>query len=354
MTLESSPRSVKSGEPPLIAENVRSGTAILGRFSPQDWLVFGYLLYLNLALLPRYDTPGFGPSLQRMLPLLLFYGVVVGVVRLTSHSDGFLGPLAYRVALQGTVQSSYFFFLTYLPQVNPGNLDPLLYRIDLRLFGFEPALYFDRILTGAAAEWFAFFYFCYFFLLAIHTLPILLFCRNERLLGEFSFGLLTVFCVGHICYTCVPGYGPVKELAADFLHPLPRGFWVDTVLRTVATGGAQKDIFPSIHTAAPTFITLFSFRNRAHLPFKYTWPVMAFFAGNIVIATLYLRWHWLIDVACGLCLAASAFGLSVAVTKRDLSRRLEQKLGPSWPRFTRLPWSKSPFETTTRYSDRTL
>ncbi|MGC4063497.1 MAG: hypothetical protein QM784_02360 [Polyangiaceae bacterium] len=45
---------------------------------------------------------------------------------------------------------------------------------------------------------------------------------------------------------------------------------------------------------------------------------MAFFAVNIVIATMFMRWHWLVDVVAGLTLAAVALVLSVAVTQWDL------------------------------------
>ena len=331
------PAPSSAGAPPNEGENCKSTAAFLRNWSPQDWLVISYLLYLNLILLPKHACTGWGASAVRMASLLAFFLLVLVPVRARWLRDGFAGPLLYRTALQGTVQTSYFFFAAYLPLVNPKSLDPLLYSLDMRYFGFEPCLFFDRIMTPFSAEWFAFFYFCYFFILAIHTIPILLFARNERLLGEFSFGMLMLFCVGHTIYTLVPGFGPYRELAPLFQHPLPSGFWVDTVLRAVATGGAQKDIFPSLHTAAPTFIALFSFRNRAHLPFKYSWPIIAFFATNIVIATMFMRWHWLIDVVAGLTLATTVFGLSIVVTRYDLTRRKLQRLGPSWPVFTYVP-----------------
>ncbi|HMA95819.1 MAG TPA: phosphatase PAP2 family protein, partial [Polyangiaceae bacterium] len=244
-----------------------------------------------------------------------------------------LAPLAYRVAIHGTVQTSYFFFLTFLPLVNPRSLDRSLFELDLWLFGFEPSLALERYITSFSSEWFAFFYFWYFLVLALHSLPIVLCERRERLLGEFTLGMLLVFCVGHVCYMAVPGFGPVKELEALWTRPLPSGFWVNTVLKTVKSGGAQKDIFPSLHTAAPTFITLFSFRNRESRPFNYTWPIVGFFSVNIVIATMFLRWHWLIDVVAGLILAVLSFVLSIHVTRWDLARRRTNQLGPSWPAF---------------------
>jgi membrane-associated phospholipid phosphatase len=313
---------------------VRAPSAgLIQRLSPQDWLVFAYLLTLNLVLLPRAAEPGYAASALRMGGLLAFFVIVVGAVRTRVLRDGLVTPLVYRVALQGTVQTSYFFFAAFLPLVNPKNYDLKLYLLDLRLFGWEPSVTFDKFVTPGWSEWFAFFYFCYFLVLTLHTIPIVLFMRDERLLGEFTLGMLLVFCLGHTCYMLVPGFGPVRALASQLSTPLPSGLWVDTVLHTVKSGGAQKDIFPSLHTAAPLLITLFSFRNRHRLPFRYTWPIVGFFTLNIIVATLYLRWHWLIDVVAGLLLATLGWWLSVIITNADLRRRRTLGLGPSWPRF---------------------
>ena len=93
------------------------------------------------------------------------------------------------------------------------------------------------------------------------------------------------------------------------------------------------DIFPSLHTAAPLFFTLFAFRHRDRLPFRYAWPVLAFFSLNIMVATLYLRWHWVIDVVAGIAHASIALLLAAKLTKRDLARRTTLGLTPNWPRF---------------------
>jgi membrane-associated phospholipid phosphatase len=311
----------------------RGLTRLLRYCSPQDWLVLFYLITLNLVLIPRVGRPGCFASAIHMGSLLGFFLLVIVPVRAGLWRDGFFAPLGYRVALQGTVQTSYFFFGAFLPLVNPAIFDRQLYALDLRLFGFEPSVEFERIITPLTSEWFAFFYFCYFFVLALHTIPILLFVQHERMLGEFTLGLLITFCVGHVGYMLVPGFGPVRELSTLFRTPFPNGFWVDTVMNTVKSGGAQKDIFPSLHTAAPTIITLLSFRYRKRLPFRYSWLIVGFFTLNIIIATMFLRWHWLLDVVAGLILATLSWRLAIFITDRDLERRRRLGLGPSWPRF---------------------
>lgn len=137
----------------------------------------------------------------------------------------------------------------------------------------------------------------------------------------------------------VPGYGPFLAMAEHFQNELPDGVWLNLVLAAVDSGGAQKDIFPSIHTAAPTFIALFSFRHRHRVPFRYTWLPVNFFALNIIIATMFLRWHYLIDVVAGLAVGAIALWAAVPVTRYELARRVYRDLGESWPPIFRGPVS---------------
>ena len=186
--------------------------------------------------------------------LLLVRG---GLVR-----DRFFGPLGYRLAVYGTVQISYFELRELLPLVNPTSLDASLSWIDIKVLHFEPSLFMDRFVTPATTEWFAFFYFGYFALLASHVLPMVFFSRRGKLVAELGLGMILIYATAHTLYMVVPGYGPVRYLADRYQHPFPDGFWLRAVMNAVQSGGAQKDIFPSLHTAGPVFLALFSFRHR--------------------------------------------------------------------------------------------
>jgi membrane-associated phospholipid phosphatase len=113
------------------------------------------------------------------------------------------------------------------------------------------------------------------------------------------------------------------------------------VLNAVNSGGAQKDIFPSLHTAGPFFVSLFSFRHRDKWPFKYTWPFVAFFSANIVIATMFLRWHYLIDVLAGIALSTSAFFLAGIVSRSEIDHREQSGLSPVWVPLALRIWGRS-------------
>lgn len=135
-------------------------------------------------------------------------------------------------------------------------------------------------------------------------------------------GALLIVACGHVLYTIIPGAGPVATIA--FEQPLQGGFWWSQVELTVATAGAQLDIFPSLHTAYPVYFALHAFAYRRTQPFRWLWPILAFVAANIMIATMFLRWHWFIDVAAGLLLAFAARRFALALAERE-----EQRGGPN-------------------------
>jgi hypothetical protein len=325
--LYSSPDAVRTSSKGVMSRLIRE-------FAVQDWIALAYMVGLNVAALIAQPGTARIQSLYRMSGLLAFLLTALVLVRGRFLRDGRIAPLLYRLGIYGTVQLSYFFMHDLLPILNTRTLDVQLYQLDLALFGVEPAIAMDRWVTPFTTEWFAFFYFGYFFLLAFHVIPILMLSKRARLVAEFALGMVLVFCIGHTLYMMVPGYGPYRALAEQF-RPFPEGAWLNMVMQAVASGGAQMDIFPSLHTAGPSFIALFSFRHRDKMPFCYTWPIVAFVCVNIIIATMFLRWHYVIDVVAGLLLACSALVGSVAITRHDFIRRSRLGLTESWPAFSR-------------------
>ncbi|MEY4547027.1 MAG: hypothetical protein RL685_3222 [Pseudomonadota bacterium] len=316
----------------------RSALSWLRRVSLNDWIVLAYLCGLDIAILASQHR---GEARDRAIVevsalLFVFFAGVVVLVRGGLLTHRWLQPLTFRLCHYAGIQVTYFFMRGFLPVVNPGSLDLQLHELGVRWFGLEPALAMQPWVTAASTEWFAFFYYGYFFVLGLHVIPLLFFARETRLLSEFSLGLLLVLSIGQSLYLVVPGYGPAKAIPELFQVALPSGTWWHLVGQLVESAGAQKDIFPSIHTAAPSFILLFSFHNRAHLPYRYSWPLVAFFVFNIIVATMFLRWHWLLDIVAGLLLALLAFAGSVYGTRWETRYRAARGLPPAWPAWPTL------------------
>lgn len=314
---------------------------ILGRFALQDWLVGAYLMVLLVCV-----VLGGGPRRDMAVTCVLADTAVFAACMLVARSElgntsqtwRVVSNVLYRVGLIGALISSFLQLHYILPAASDRVVDAHIYRLDLFLFGFEPAEAWDRFVTPQTTEWFSFFYYSYFFILCLYLLPMAAFERRVRVLSELSAGLLFVVCVGHCVYLAVPGRGPYAYLGSHFQHELSGGMWWPIVKNAVDSvdGSLRKDIFPSLHTACPTFLTLFTFRNRALRPYRYVWPVTAFFTSQIILATMFLRWHYLIDVIAGLTLAVTAFLLSVLVVPAERKARAESGAGPVWrPLFGR-------------------
>jgi len=319
-------------------------TRLIKNLSAQDWwigLYFGLLLFA----LAVGTGPGRAESAQKVGVDLLVFATAVTLTRggILKHGS-FANGLVYRLSVFLAVFLSYFQLRTILPAVSMRSVDAEILSFDMRVFGVEPSVAWDQFVTPVTTEWFAFFYFGYFFFLTAHIFPMMLAARDKPMLAHFSFGIFIVFCTGHLVYMLVPGWGPYHHLAGQFHNELRGGVFWGLVKEAVEAGGAQKDIFPSLHTAAPTYFALFSFRYRHKVPFKYTWLPMAFFASQIICATMFLRWHYLVDICAGITLAATAVFVSGRVMDWERKRRAAWGVLPT---FTLLdyPWSKAPSQS---------
>jgi len=295
-------------------------------------LVLGYLCVLFLATLLGSGATRLA-CLQRIVLLIALLATMLMLVRGRIVRESAVSALGYRVVLYGVVQASYFMLRDILPVVTSRAHDETLHRLDVWLFGVEPTLFLDGFVSSATTEWFAFFYYGYFFLLAIHVWPMLFLCRRSGLLAEFGLAIILLFCTAHLLYMVVPGWGPLVHLAGEYRHALPDGRFHRLMLDAVARGGAQKDIFPSLHTAGPTLIALFSIRHRRLLPFKYTWLPATLFAANVIVATVFLRWHYAIDVLAGLALASGCLWVATKAAPRERADRAQRGAMEVWPDY---------------------
>jgi hypothetical protein len=278
--------------------------SIIRSLAAQDWLLLGYLIVLVYEVIVG-DGPHRPVALLCLGADLGVFVFILWLVRRHGSRASASRALLYRIGILVALLGSFLELQWILPAASGPPVDARLHALDLHMFGVEPAEAWDRFVQPATTEWFSFFYYGYFILVAVHVLPALFFGRRETLLIPFGFGFLWLYCVGHIVYTFVPAYGPYAHLHFD--HPLVGSLWWPLVKRTVASvdGSARTDVFPSLHTAGPAFLTLFSFQHRRRSPFKYTWLPVAFGATQIIIATMFLRWHYLVDICAGIVLAVS-------------------------------------------------
>jgi len=289
-----------------------------------DWIATVYFAILAMCLLVTRGPNCWG-SLKDVcidysmliLCLVLVRGEVV---------RGIASAALYRAGIMAPIVLSYFQLRWILPAISQRAYDAQIYAFDLKVFHYEPSVAWDKYVTSGTTEWFAFFYFMYFIIVACNVFPILWLSGDNKLLRHFGTGLVAQFCMTHLLYLVVPGFGPYHEL--HFERELVGGpFWA-LVLQGVHSAGALKDIFPSLHTGAPTFLAVFAFVHRKRAPFKQIWPILAFCVLQIMGATMFLRWHYLIDIVAGFALGTFNALFWGRVVEWELARRERLALAP--------------------------
>lgn len=204
--------------------------------------------------------------------------------------------------------------------------DNLFIAIDRTMFQSDPTVWLGYYSTPLITELLQIAYASYYFIML--AVGVELFVRHER--EKFSFVLFTIaygFFLSYLGYLALPAVGPRFTLH-DFnsLSTELPGVWFTDGIRHMLNVGesipengvnayllAQRDAFPSGHTEM-TLISMY-LAARYRLRCRY---VLYVFGTLLIISTVYLRYHYVIDLVGGLALM-----LFVVWTAPTIFKRLE-------------------------------
>lgn len=187
------------------------------------------------------------------------------------------------------------------------NLTPAIYDIEGEfvanlqgLFSTEALLYFSFIYVIG-----------YSFLLVFPIVAYLCLPEMRRLKELFvAYGLN--YGIGVACYALFVAYGPRNVMPDTVGAPL-YSFYPETMLLTTEVN-TNTNVFPSLHTSLAVTVLLFAFLTRDEYPL---WAAVAtILSVSVVISTMALGIHWLIDVIAGLVLAVVAVAGSGPIVNR--------------------------------------
>lgn len=184
---------------------------------------------------------------------------------------------------------------------NPNDQDALLLAIDRFIFGETPAVLMQNWTSGWLTEVMSF---CYLTMMAYP--PALLLCVHWRSTREafhrVTVGLMVICLLGYCGYVIVPAIGPLAYIPQYFEEPLASGLLSEIRSDIIDEGRTPRDCFPSMHVAVPFLMLLYSW--KFYRPFMLLGAPI--FVG-IFISTIYLRYHYFIDLIAGLLLAAFVY-----------------------------------------------
>ena len=190
-------------------------------------------------------------------------------------------------------------FADLLPWASPTERDPFLIRLDHALLGTHPTVWLERFSHPVLTEVLTWAYASYYFLPLI--LAVAIYRRGKT--GDFDrviFALVLCFYLSYVGYFLVPAVGPRFTLAHLQHIDLPGVFLADTIRDTLnALEGFKQDAFPSGHTAIVLVVLFYAWRLARGLFWIFLPMVVA-----LIFSTVYLRYHYVVDVLAGILLAA--------------------------------------------------
>lgn len=217
----------------------------------------------------------------------------------------------YVVALIPTTYKE----LSYLiPLIHPRDFDVELAMIDYRVFGAHPTVWLERVTWPPLTEVFQISYATYYFW------PIILgaLLWRRRWFDKYHFWVFVIvfgFYLSYLGYIIIPATGPrFLPMIRDAQSGPLTGVWLYQTIRETLdkAEGITRDCFPSGHTEL-TLLTLYYARKFHRRLFR--WMIVP--ASALIISTVYLRYHYVVDVAAGGLVA-----LAVIIAAKPLYRAL--------------------------------
>ena len=206
--------------------------------------------------------------------------------------------------------------------VNPNDVDASLIAWDQYLLGFQPAIYLESFITPELTD---FMYFSYSsFLIYIIMFTMYLYVRkNNTAFRETLVSVILTFYIGYIGYVIFPAVGPKFTMSHLFETSLSGSFITDRLsflMNYEISEYTRRDCFPSLHNGVIFLILLFAFKHQKRYAFLFL-P----FAIALFISTLYLRYHYFVDMIAGFLLAIIVFYLGPILNNWWEKKRLDYK-----------------------------
>ena len=238
----------------------------------------------------------------------LWYGGALGatllLARLLRGRQGLSGIVPRAIFTIAVAPFSFLMLSFVVPYANPFHGERLLYDVDNLLFlGANPNVLLDAIAWPPLTELLTLVYSAYYGIPLVLLVVFLAQTRHDAV-ARGTFLVLLCLYGSYLGYFVIPATGPNLNRAglypAHFADPMP-GVWFAERIRAslLEAEWIKHDCWPSGHTALSWTCLLVAKREGSHLAFRILLvPVVL-----LIFSTMYLRYHYVIDVICGYGLA---------------------------------------------------
>lgn len=282
----------------------------LRRLRPEEGLlVLGFVASAAVTVYANIDLAARGVSsrrieggLLRLAAVVVLAGVVVGIERwLRRASAGSRGhgaaeflrtilPFAMCIAVYTNLHDTVRF-------VNPHDIHHYLTAAEEWLFGGQPVVWAERYITPARTEFFTVFY-ANFYVVAPSVVLLLWATGKRDAARHVLLGTILCFYSGYVLYVLFPAAPPRLYLESLGMFSVTlRGGPIanfQQALIEMMPNQAARAAFPSLHSAVSCLSLVYAWRHC-----RWYFPVLLVFVAGLLVSTVYLRHHWVVDLIAG-------------------------------------------------------
>ncbi len=273
--------------------------------NPSDRLTLSFIVFLTALILLSVPVISFWPQL-----IFKYFLLALVIISLTILAKRFPGNKFFRFAHAFIPIISVVVIFNSLgdiiPSIRQHYYDDVLIRIDYLLFSVHPTVWMERFNNALLTALLQLAYISYYCMpIALGTS---LFLKDKR--GEFEtavFSIILCFYLSYIGYILFPAVGPrftLNHLQTMDLKSGPLTMWIQQSLNSLEHN--KTDAFPSGHTAVALVSLYFAWKFREMVLFGFLAPAVS----ALIVSTVYLRYHYVIDVIAGMLLAVLTIFIS--------------------------------------------
>ena len=274
-------------------------------FKPPDLLSLFFIALLAVLAILGSSPPA---AKARMLATYcLFCGATAGLAWYRGRAGG---KRVFYLHIALTVTTILFLFNS-LGALIAGvhgrtTYDGALIAADYALFGVHPTVWMERLISPALTTVLQFAYISYYFI-PVSLGVVLVVKGKHREFESALFGIVLCFYLSYIGYLLVPAIGPrftLAPLQTIGLRAAPFIRGIQDFLNGMEQN--KTDAFPSGHTAIALMSLYYARQCGERKLFGILLPV----ASALIFSTVYLRYHYVIDVIAGFILTGITIALA--------------------------------------------
>lgn len=281
----------------VLSRSTPAGTAcpaLDNRFWPVDLIILPYFAFTTILILGWWShVPD---AWQHLVGHIVAMALIVYEVKRPNRTSWIFRnwyPLPF-------VAACYKEMAILIHAIRHTDADQFLADLDFRIWHVHPSIWLERIYSPGLTEYLQVVY--TLFIPAVLLIAFLLWQKGRyREFQYYAFLIALGFLASYIGYILVPARGP--RFLLKHLEQVPlRGLWLFNSMQSTLDRleSAHYDCFPSGHTE----LTMLAWWG-SRMVSKRLFQIYFAYTLSIIFATVYLRYHYTIDVLAGVLVATT-------------------------------------------------